>query len=116
MLLSVPFLFVLSSILLTMSFWLFSALPFYFIYSILSCYSSSHALLFMIFSFSVFCFVSFALFFFFSCRRRHTSCPLVTGVQTCALPIFASRLGRRVLSTLLPPLRGAVAAVRLAVR
>src|SRR3546814_19215138 len=26
--------------------------------------------------------------FFFSCRRRHTSCALVTGVQTCALPIF----------------------------
>src|SRR3546814_10271175 len=27
-------------------------------------------------------------FFFFSSRRRHTSCALVTGVQTCALPIF----------------------------
>src|SRR3546814_6321994 len=27
------------------------------------------------------------LFFFFSSRRRHTSCALVTGVQTCALPI-----------------------------
>src|SRR3546814_4029922 len=26
--------------------------------------------------------------FFFSSRRRHTMCPLVTGVQTCALPIF----------------------------
>src|SRR3546814_2202145 len=25
--------------------------------------------------------------FFFSSRRRHTSCALVTGVQTCALPI-----------------------------
>src|SRR3546814_5888095 len=25
--------------------------------------------------------------FFFSSRRRHTSCSLVTGVQTCALPI-----------------------------
>src|SRR3546814_20665934 len=24
---------------------------------------------------------------FFSSRRRHTSCALVTGVQTCALPI-----------------------------
>src|SRR3546814_5251091 len=31
-------------------------------------------------SFSVF-------FFFFSSRRRHTRCALVTGVQTCALPI-----------------------------
>src|SRR3546814_11421253 len=29
-----------------------------------------------------FCFV-----FFFSSRRRHTRCALVTGVQTCALPI-----------------------------
>src|SRR3546814_1385265 len=26
-------------------------------------------------------------FCFFSSRRRHTSCALVTGVQTCALPI-----------------------------
>src|SRR3546814_7865163 len=25
---------------------------------------------------------------FFSSRRRHTRCALVTGVQTCALPIF----------------------------
>src|SRR3546814_3090777 len=28
------------------------------------------------------------LWFFFSSRRRHTRCALVTGVQTCALPIF----------------------------
>src|SRR3546814_1772589 len=28
-------------------------------------------------------------FFFFSSRRRHTMCALVTGVQTCALPISA---------------------------
>src|SRR3546814_2770644 len=27
---------------------------------------------------------------FFSSRRRHTRCALVTGVQTCALPIFSS--------------------------
>src|SRR3546814_4151239 len=27
------------------------------------------------------------LCFFVSSRRRHTSCALVTGVQTCALPI-----------------------------
>src|SRR3546814_7754802 len=27
--------------------------------------------------------------FFFSSRKRHTSCALVTGVQTCALPILA---------------------------
>src|SRR3546814_6864835 len=29
------------------------------------------------------------VFFFFSSRRRHTRCALVTGVQTCALPIFS---------------------------
>src|SRR3546814_5859470 len=32
--------------------------------------------------------------FVFSSRRRHTRCALVTGVQTCALPIcFAQTLG-----------------------
>src|SRR3546814_5898429 len=31
------------------------------------------------------------LCFFFSSRRRHTSCALVTGVQTCAPPIAAAR-------------------------
>src|SRR3546814_11885707 len=35
-------------------------------------------------------------FFFFSSRRRHTRCALVTGVQTCALPIYPPG-GRRVL-------------------
>src|SRR3546814_9116142 len=36
------------------------------------------------------CFIGlcFLLFFFFSSRRRHTRCALVTGVQTCALPIY----------------------------
>src|SRR3546814_20684972 len=32
-------------------------------------------------------FLFVCLFFFFSSRRRHTRCALVTGVQTCALPI-----------------------------
>src|SRR3546814_1340278 len=31
--------------------------------------------------------------FFFSIRRRHTSCALVTGVQTCALPISLDEVG-----------------------
>src|SRR3546814_4419852 len=31
--------------------------------------------------------VNVVCFFFFSSRRRHTRCALVTGVQTCALPI-----------------------------
>src|SRR3546814_18630387 len=29
--------------------------------------------------------------FFFSSRRRHTRCALVTGVQTCALPIYTRK-------------------------
>src|SRR3546814_7892368 len=33
--------------------------------------------------------------FFFSSRRRHTICALVTGVQTCALPISPPRAGFR---------------------
>src|SRR3546814_20877941 len=39
---------------------------------------------------------------FFSSRRRHTRCALVTGGQTCALPIFASyafRASRLVVDT-----------------
>src|SRR3546814_8611021 len=32
--------------------------------------------------------------FFFSSRRRHTRCALVTGVQTCALPIWTAIIGR----------------------
>src|SRR3546814_13056846 len=39
--------------------------------------------------------------FFFSSRRRHTRCALVTGVQTCALPIFWMATAR--LIWLLPP-------------
>src|SRR3546814_1550461 len=31
------------------------------------------------------------IFFFFSSRSRHTRCALVTGVQTCALPISRPR-------------------------
>src|SRR3546814_5914542 len=32
--------------------------------------------------------VVFSALFFVSSRSRHTSCALVTGVQTCALPIY----------------------------
>src|SRR3546814_20691088 len=53
------------------------------------------------------CYSSFAfictllvIFFFFSSRRRHTSCALVTGVQTCALPIwFAGWMRAAILRT-----------------
>src|SRR3546814_7747081 len=41
------------------------------------------------------------ILFFFSSRRRHTRCALVTGAQTCALPISAASLWRRPL----PPMR-----------
>src|SRR3546814_2185100 len=37
----------------------------------------------MFFNFRCYC-------FFFSSRRRHTRCALVTGVQTCALPIYVT--------------------------
>src|SRR3546814_8807243 len=40
--------------------------------------------------------------FFFSSRRRHTSCALVTGVQTCALPILACWRLRRVAVSVTP--------------
>src|SRR3546814_1980448 len=36
------------------------------------------------------------IYFFFSSRRRHTRCALVTGVQTCALPIYAGGGGNAV--------------------
>src|SRR3546814_1125010 len=35
--------------------------------------------------------IGLLLFFFFSSRRRLTICALVTGVQTCALPISSRR-------------------------
>src|SRR3546814_7786945 len=37
----------------------------------------------------------FVWYFFFSSRRRHTRCALVTGVQTCALPILAGQRRRQ---------------------
>src|SRR3546814_9440757 len=39
-------------------------------------------------------FCIFLFLFFFSSRRRHTRCALVTGVQTCALPIYPSEPAR----------------------
>src|SRR3546814_4697795 len=46
--------------------------------------------------------MTICVYFFFSSRRRHTRCALVTGVQTCALPIYrrnpmrASRFPRQI--------------------
>src|SRR3546814_7260958 len=43
-----------------------------------------------------------SVFFFFSSRRRHTRCALVTGVQTCALPIYNFHDFRRLARRRLP--------------
>src|SRR3546814_13817876 len=40
--------------------------------------------------------------FCFSSRRRHTRCALVTGVQTCALPISRNRLAAAVVRNAYP--------------
>src|SRR3546814_10482975 len=50
-----------------------------------SFYFDSHFVLLFV---RVLCSVIVILFFFFSSRRRNTRCALVTGVQTCALPIY----------------------------
>src|SRR3546814_16100898 len=39
------------------------------------------------------------LLFFFSSRRRHTRCALVTGVQTCALPILNTNIATSAAAT-----------------
>src|SRR3546814_9328300 len=36
----------------------------------------------------IYCIVYIIIYFFLSSRKRHTRCALVTGVQTCALPIL----------------------------
>src|SRR3546814_3221825 len=52
-------------------------------------------------------FTAIVCFCFFSSRGRHTRCALVTGVQTCALPIYRDRrweggAARRVADLLVP--------------
>src|SRR3546814_3818439 len=42
--------------------------------------------------------------FCFSSRRRHTRCALVTGVQTCALPILAEEIAAALAEYLQDPL------------
>src|SRR3546814_654764 len=41
--------------------------------------------------------------FFFSSRRRHTRCALVTGVQTCALPIWSASAKHWAAISIFPP-------------
>src|SRR3546814_1025226 len=50
------------------------------------------------------CIVFHVLFvvFFFSSRRRHTRCALVTGVQTCALPISDAAFPPDVVKQMVP--------------
>src|SRR3546814_14973211 len=45
---------------------------------------------------SCWCFDVSSYGLFFSSRRRHTRCALVTGVQTCALPISAETLQQKI--------------------
>src|SRR3546814_1077852 len=47
----------------------------------------------MIYCFYAVMFKWLSVFFFFASRRRHTRCALVTGVQTCALPISSTHFG-----------------------
>src|SRR3546814_5767251 len=59
------------------------------------------------------------VFFFFSSRRRHTRCALVTGVQTCALPISIAAVfftGGAGLLVLVPALAGLVLSTYKAVQ
>src|SRR3546814_6253525 len=45
--------------------------------------------------------------FFFSSRRRHTRCALVTGVQTCALPICFVSAGKAIIDGLVGGIQSA---------
>src|SRR3546814_10013558 len=55
--------------------------------SIFCCFFFAYCFLFLFVCVHFFFFFFGFLAFFFSSRRRHTRCALVTGVQTCALPI-----------------------------
>ena len=44
--------------------------------------------------------VSISVFFFFSSRRRHTRYISVTGVQTCALPIYELKFDKKAINFL----------------
>src|SRR3546814_2830458 len=49
--------------------------------------------------------------FVFASRRRHTRCALVTGVQTCALPICSSMPWEAPLQSILESIEGPVAKI-----
>src|SRR3546814_6385633 len=65
--------------------------------------------------------VRYVVCFFFSSRRRHTRCALVTGVQTCALPIWgvggvAPTYGFSVSRYSVPPMRRTLRSIQRARR
>src|SRR3546814_6266844 len=60
----------------------------FYLYCILYCSNFVSFYFYCLYSFVLYFF--FLFFFFFSSRRRHTRCALVTGVQTCALPIYCA--------------------------
>src|SRR3546814_1299852 len=87
---------------------------FFRVLSLLIVFLNSISLFFCFFSFMSFAYDIFVLIycFFFSSRRRHTRCALVTGVQTCALPISLieqqvrdTRVGSRIYEDLTLPMR-----------
>src|SRR3546814_4112275 len=59
-------------------------------------------------SFEIFGVITILFFFFFSSKRRHTRCALVTGVQTCALPISAVEMQQATLARAVPIAAGLV--------
>src|SRR3546814_206915 len=60
---------------------------------VLFCIFYDVILLFLLeFVLTIFVYCLLFVLFFFSSRRRHTRCALVTGVQTCALPISAEEV------------------------
>src|SRR3546814_11009398 len=57
--------------------------------------------------------VTRSLLFFFSSRRRHTRCALVTGVQTCALPISSPWKWRHLKSVIVPSVQSPPSMLKL---
>src|SRR3546814_1756549 len=54
-----------------------------------------------------------SLFFCFSSRRLHTRCALVTGVQTCALPISSPWKWRHLKSVIVPSVQSPPSMLKL---
>src|SRR3546814_10887016 len=74
-------------------YWYFLVVLYLYVFFLLSSvFVYSHFCILYLFNFYFILKSLFLLFFFFfSSRRRHTRCALLTGVQTCALPISSCR-------------------------